>query len=136
MYHDASIDMGSAAPATFTLDAVVQLLSSSEATPRYVVQLCESPTAMNPKRVPRIDLLELYHLYSADARQQNGATHQVLRLGFFKDCKTAKLIMRYLGRYFDSPRVVLVDPPEIVRALRHRFVALKDSSPAPRHAYL
>ncbi len=137
MYYDNHADSHAGSPSAsgaITLDAVAQLLSRPEATPRYVVQLCLSAAAVNAASVPRLDVFELYHLYCADARQANGAAGRALRLGFFKQHATAKVIARYLSRYFDSPHVVLVDPPEIVRALRHKFTALKDAGASPRRA--
>jgi hypothetical protein len=85
---------------------------------------------VSPRSVPHLDLFELYHLYCADARQANGAPGQALRLGFFKASGTARAIARHLGRYFDSPRVVPVDPPEIVRALHRKFVPLGTTAAA------
>lgn len=114
-------------PASAALALSAVLLEAP--TPRYVVQLCQSPTAVSPGNIPRLDLFDLYHLYSADARHENGAPRQALRLGFFKDSATARTIARYVGRYFESPRVLLIDAPEIMRALHRRFEALKAPSP-------
>ena len=79
---------------------------------------------MSAASVPHLDLFDLYHLYCADARQDNGAPRQALRLGFFREAGTARAIARYVARYFEAPRVVLVDPAEIARALHRRFVPL------------
>jgi hypothetical protein len=130
MYYDRDYNMRSESAPPATALALSAVLSEPQATPRYVVQLCQSPTAMNPRSVPHLDLFDLYHLYCADARQQSGAPHQALRLGFFRERGTARAIARYVSRYFDSPRVVLADPPEIVRALHRRFVALKPVGPS------
>lgn len=134
MYYVRGFDMRSESAPPATALALSAVLSGSEATPRYVVQLCQSSTAMSPGTVPHLDLFDLYHLYCADARQDNGAPRQALRLGFFKDAGTPRAIARYLARYFDSPSVLLVDPPEIVRALERRFMPLKDVSAARRPA--
>lgn len=131
MYYDRDFEMRSESAPASTALALSVVLSGPEATPRYVVQLCQSWTAMSPRNVRHLDLFDLYHLYCADAREANGAPRQALRLGFFKEPGTARAIARYVGRYFDSPRVVLVDPPEIVRALRRRFVLPKAAAAGP-----
>ncbi len=124
MYYARHVDARSgSAPAVTAL--ALSAISGPEATPRYVIQLCQASTAMSAASVPHLDLFELYHLYCADARQDNGAPRQALRLGFFKEAGTARAIARYVARYFDAPRVVLVDPPEIARALHRKFVPLK-----------
>jgi hypothetical protein len=125
MYYARDFDMRSGSAPTVTALALSAVLSEPQATPRYVVQLCQTSTAMSPPGFPRLDLFDLYHLYCADARQDNGAPGQALRLGFFKQPGTARTIARYLARYFDSPRVLPVDPPEIVRALHRKFEPLK-----------
>jgi hypothetical protein len=134
MYYVRDFNMRSESAPPATALALSAVLSEPQATPRYVVQLCQSSTAMSPRSVPHLDLFDLYHLYCADARQNNGAPSQALRLGFFKEPGTPKAIARYVARYFDSPRVVLVDPPEIVRALDRKFVPLKDVSSARARA--
>ena len=91
MYYARDFNMRSqAAPAVMAL-ALSAVLSEPQATPRYVVQLCQSSTAMSPRGVPHLDLFDLYHLYCADARQDNGAPGQALRLGFFRQPGTARL---------------------------------------------
>jgi hypothetical protein len=124
MYYAREFEARSgAAPAVTAL--ALSAVSGPQATPRYVIQLCQACTAMSSANVPHLDLFDLYHLYCADARQDNGAPRQALRLGFFKEAGTARAIARYVARYFDAPRIVLVDPPEIARALHRRFVPLR-----------
>jgi hypothetical protein len=125
MYYVRESTSRPGSPPASAAPALSAVLLEAPTTPRYVVQLCQSPTAVSPGNIPRLDLFDLYHLYSADARHENGAPRQALRLGFFKDPATARTIARYFGRYFESPRVLLIDAPEIMRALHRRFEALK-----------
>jgi hypothetical protein len=121
MYYVHESNPRAASPPVCPALASGAVMFEAPTTPRYVVQLCQSPSAVSPGSVPRLDLFDLYHLYSADARHENGAPRQALRLGFFKDSATARTIARYLGRYFEAPRVLLVDAPEIMRAVHRRF---------------
>jgi hypothetical protein len=125
MYYVHESNPRAAAPPASAALALSAVQFEAPTTPRYVVQLCQSPSAVSPGSIPRLDLFDLYHLYSADARHENGAPRQALRLGFFKDPATARSIARCLARYFEAPSVLPVDAPEIVRALHRRFEAAR-----------
>jgi hypothetical protein len=88
----------------------------------YAVELARSSVPFNPRRVPRLDVFDLYRLYR-DIRLQGAQALHTLRLGFFSEEHTAKRIARHLASHFDSPRVVHVHSSEMDRAARNGFTS-------------
>lgn len=98
----------------------------------YAIQLLSSPVPIDPRSVPRLDIFDLYTLY-CDVRLENGVMRHALRLGFFKDPITAKVIARYLACYFEAPQTVHLNTTEQARSLRVKLAALKDVGDSGRH---
>lgn len=101
-------------------------------TAPYAIQLRSSPVPIDPRAVPRLDIFDLYTLY-CDVRLENAVMRHALRLGFFKDPTTAKVVARYLACYFDAPQIVHLNTTEQARSLRVKLVALKDVGDFGRH---
>jgi hypothetical protein len=124
----AMVDASSTATHTTT-----GTLPKLDASPRYAVQLGISAVPIDPRSVPRLDIFDLYTLY-CDIRMENGSVRHALRLGFFKEAATARMIARYLASYFDAPEIVELAAAEQTRTLRLKLVALKDVGDSGRHA--
>jgi hypothetical protein len=101
----------------------------------YAIQLCSSAAPIDPRSVPILDIFELYTLY-CDVRLENGVTRHALRLGFFKETTTAKVIARYLACYFETPQIVHLNTTDQTRSLRVKLVALKDIGDSGRHTVI
>ena len=101
----------------------------------YAIQLRISPAPIDPRSVPRLDIFDLYTLY-CDVRLENGLMRHSLRLGFFKDPATAKVIARYLASYFEATQVVHLNTTEQTRSLRVKLAALKDIGDSGRHTVI
>jgi hypothetical protein len=101
--------------------------------PRCVVQLLVSAAPFEPGRIPRLDIFDLYRLYT-DVTAIRGRVWHVLRLGFFKQARTARPIARYLASYFEAPTIVQVDEAEVVRSLQHGIKPHKDVGASGLHA--
>jgi hypothetical protein len=101
----------------------------------YAIQLRSSPVPIDPCSVPRLDIFDLYTLY-CDVRLENGLMRHALRLGFFKDPSTAKVVARYLACYFEAPQIVHLNTTEQARSLRVKLAALKDVGDSERHAVI
>ena len=112
---------------------VTRLVSKPRSPPPFVVQLCESTQPIEPHEVPRLDLFDLYHLYS-HSKSRGEETRHSLRLGYFKEPANAKAIAAYLARYFRHPVIVQIEPLEIVSSLRARFLPGKDVGGSGTHS--
>jgi hypothetical protein len=119
--------------ASTAIQTTTSTLPKLDASPHYAVQLGTSAVPIDPRSVPRLDIFDLYTLY-CDVRMENGSVRHALRLGFFKEAPTAKMIARYLASYFDAPEIVELAAAEQTRALRLKLVALKDVGDSGRHA--
>lgn len=101
----------------------------------YVVQLAASAAAIDPATIPQLDIFDVYRLYSK-VGVAHGVVCHALRLGFFKEVRTAKTVARYLASYFDAPTIVQVGASEEARAAQHSLAALKDIGASGRHAII
>jgi|HubBroStandDraft_4_1064222.scaffolds.fasta_scaffold00413_11 hypothetical protein len=101
----------------------------------YAIQLRISPAPIDPRSVPRLDIFDMYTLY-CDVRLENGLMRHSLRLGFFKDPATAKVIARYLASYFEATQIVHLNTTEQTRSLRVKLAALKDIGDSGRHTVI
>jgi hypothetical protein len=101
----------------------------------YAIQLRSCPVPIDPRSVPRLDIFDLYTLY-CDVRLENAAMRHALRLGFFKDPASAKVIARYLACYFEGPQIVHLNTTGQARSLRVKLAALKDVGDSGRHTVI
>lgn len=107
----------------------------SQAGCTYVVQLALSGAAIDPIVIPKLDIFDVYRLYSISG-SSDGVTRHALRLGFFKEARTARTISRYLESFFDAPAVLQVGASEERLASNQSLVALKDIGASGRHAII
>ena len=112
---------------------VTRVVSKLRSAPPFIVELCESAQPIEPHEVPRLDLFDLYHLYS-HSKVRGEETRHSLRLGYFKEPGNAKAIAAYLARYFRHPLIVQIDATEIVSSLRTRFLPGKDVGASGTHS--
>jgi nucleotide-binding universal stress UspA family protein len=87
----------------------------SGAPVHFAVQLYWSVRPIDPSRVPALDIFNAYTLYSVETRRANRSCY-FLRLGFFGDPVSAKLVAFHVRSTFVSAAVVPVLDEEIARA--------------------
>lgn len=81
----------------------------------FAVQLHWSPRAIDPSRIPALEIFNAYSLYAVETRRANRSCF-FLRLGFFADPVSAKLVALHVRSTFASAAVVPVLDEEIARA--------------------
>jgi hypothetical protein len=127
-----------ASPVRSPSDSAVAAAPVSVAIPGaapYAIQLRSSPTPIDPQSVPHLDIFDMYTLY-CDVRLENGVMRHALRLGFFRDPATAKVIARYLACYFEAPQIVHLDTNDQARSWRVKLAALQDIGDSGRHTVI
>ena len=87
----------------------------SGAPVHFAVQLYWSVRPIDPSRIPALDIFKAYTLYSVETRRENRSCY-FLRLGFFGDPVSAKLVAFHVRSNFTSAAVVPVLDEEITRA--------------------
>ena len=87
----------------------------SGAPVHFAVQLHWSVRPIDPTRIPALDIFNAYTLYSVETRRENRSCY-FLRLGFFGDPVSAKLVAFHVRSSFASAAVVPVLDEEIDRA--------------------
>lgn len=87
----------------------------SGAPVHFAVQLHWSVRPIDPSRIPALDIFKAYSLYSVETRRENRSCY-FLRLGFFGDPVSAKLVAFHVRSTFTSAAVVPVLDEEITRA--------------------
>lgn len=80
----------------------------------YAVQLIQSSTPIDMTRVRRLAIFEGYSLYRTQS-DRDGRRSFGLRLGFFTDQLSAKLVMQYVRSEFERAAVVPVSEREAGR---------------------
>ena len=81
----------------------------------FAVQLTWSVRPIDPGRIPALEIFNAYTLYSVETRRENRSCY-FLRLGFFGDPVSAKLVAFHVRSSFASAAVVPVLDEEIGRA--------------------
>lgn len=87
----------------------------SGAPVHFAVQLHWSIRQIDPTRLPALDIFNAYTLYSVETRRENRSCY-FLRLGFFGDPVSAKLVAFHVRSSFASAAVVPVLDEEMTRA--------------------
>jgi hypothetical protein len=97
--------------------AVVWAVAPAVPPPQhYAVQLEWSPAPIIAARVPRLAILEAYHLYTVGMLRE-GSPQQGLRLGFFTSADAAFRVAEYVRPEFPGVGVVPVSHREYSRAI-------------------
>jgi len=97
--------------------AVVWAVAPAVPPPQhYAVQLEWSLAPIIAARVPRLAILEAYHLYTVRMLRE-GSPQQGLRLGFFTSAEAARRVAEYVRPEFPGVAVVPVSHREYSRAI-------------------
>jgi hypothetical protein len=97
--------------------AVVWAVAPAVPPPQhYAVQLEWSLAPIIAAKVPRLAILEAYHLYTVRMLRE-GSPHQGLRLGFFTRAEAARRVAEYVRPEFPGVAVVPVSHREYSRAI-------------------
>ena len=114
--------------------AVVWAVAPAVPPPQhYAVQLEWSLAPIIAARVPRLAILEAYHLYTVRMLRE-GSPQQGLRLGFFTGAEAARRVAEYVRPEFPGVAVVPVSHREYSRAIelaRQRALKAVASGKAP-----
>jgi hypothetical protein len=96
--------------------AVVWAVAPAVPPPQhYALQLEWSPAPIIAAKVPRLAILEVYHLYTVRMLRE-GSPQQGLRLGFFTSAEAARRVAEYVRPEFPGVAVVPVSHREYSRA--------------------
>ena len=97
--------------------AVVWAVAPAVPPPQhYAVQLEWSPAPIIAAKVPRLAILEAYHLYTVRMLRE-GSPQQGLRLGLFTSAEAARRVAEYVRPEFPGVAVVPVSHREYSRAI-------------------
>lgn len=88
---------------------------SSVSAGRYAINLASYPEEIDVERLPRAMALKKYRLY-ATRHKEGGKEWYRLRLGFFKDAKSATKVMKTLRMYYPEAWVTRVTDGEWQRS--------------------
>ncbi len=89
--------------------------SEPRATQRYAVQLIWSKDAIDLAKIPSLAIFGGYLLYAVET-EPGGKRMYGVRLGFYADALSARLVAQYVRSEFKSVAIVPVSDREITRA--------------------
>jgi len=102
------------ADSTQTVRALTQSELDDASQPRwYVVQLVVSDRQVNLETMPRLEVFATHRLYSVSGQQ--GTPQHALRLGFFSEEASAKVVCGYLTTFYAAATVVRISAAEQAR---------------------
>jgi len=93
---------------------------------RYAVQLAFGPERIDLARLPELTIYEGYLLYAVETAQA-GRTMYGVRLGFYDDLLSARLVAQYVRSEFSGVSIVPVSDGEVASAMnaKIRLTALR-----------
>ena len=100
------------APPTVHQSAPVLMLKSQQ---RYAVQLLLAKERIDLSRLPRLEIFCGYLLYAVES-EPDGRRLYGVRLGFYDDVLSARLVAQYVRSEFEGVSVVPVSEREVSRA--------------------
>jgi hypothetical protein len=95
--------------------AVVSEPAQQRTTQHYAVQLLWSERAIDPGKIPNLEIFNGYLLYAVETAR-DGSRMYGMRLGFYVDALSAGLVARYVRPRFKDAAVVPVSDREHERA--------------------
>ena len=102
------------ADSTQTVRALSQPELDDAGQPRwYVVQLVASDRQVDVATMPRLEVFVTHRLYTVS--RQQGTPQHVLRLGFFGEEASAKVVCGYLKTFYAAATVVRISAAEQAR---------------------
>ena len=104
-----------APPAVAPAIAHVVPPASAPAPQQYVVQLAWAREAIDCARLPRLPIFGSYFTYAVET-DSGGRRWYGVRLGFFRDADSARLVARYIRGEYRDARVLPVSDREVARA--------------------
>lgn len=110
-------------------------LSDREASRWFVIQLALADQAFDPDTVPHLDLFSAYRLYSVAGLDGESVRH-ALRLGFFGDETSARMVANYVGAYYENPTIKRISLAERDRFSDQVVEARKDVGATGKHAVI
>jgi hypothetical protein len=105
-----------AAPAPVPLEAAPpQTTTEAKPAQRYAVQLVWSKAAIDLAKIPSLAIFGGYLLYAVET-EPGGRRMYGVRLGFYEDALSARLVAQYVRSEFKGVAVVPVSDREVTRA--------------------